>query len=129
MGCRSALLAVVAVSGCASDREQQPLGQVADPADLTGDWTTGAWDLYSTAFIDSTQIVFDNHIDTLYRYNWRLDSNILVLRDILGDELRPALLKLTEDSLVLASMPNHREPLRYSRCEDPARSLPSCGTV
>ena len=118
-------------AGCAgADRDSAPSSVVeelsaeedvdlgADPYALIGVWITGEWALYNTAFIDSSEAVFDNHVDTLFRYSWRIeDGGSLILQDPFGDEVRPSVLKLTDDSLVLGNLPLVDRPVRYLRRE------------
>ena len=128
---RVALVLAALVAGCASaDREPTSApatsergdeGEIdlgADPYALIGVWTTGEWALYNTAFIDSSEAVFGNHVDTLFRYGWRVENGgVLVLQDPFGAEVQPTVLKLTEDSLVLGGLPLVDEPVRYLRRE------------
>ncbi len=64
--------------------------------------------------MDSTAI-FNSLGDTLYRYRFYTDRNMLVLMDINGKETRDKILKLDRDSLIFETLAGHKEIQRYKR--------------
>lgn len=88
-------------------------------ADIVGTWRRPEWDLYRTLYFqaDSTA-VFDNHIDSIYRYTYSVRSDTLVLIDDSTVVYRSPILKLTEDSLVLGGWPEMPGTFGYARIRE-----------
>lgn len=88
-------------------------------ADIVGTWHRPEWDLYRTLYFqaDSTA-VFDNHIDSLYFYAYRVRGDTLVLIYDSTVVHRSPILKLTEDSLVLGGWPEMPGTFGYARIRE-----------
>ncbi|HAI75398.1 MAG TPA: hypothetical protein DCM08_04055 [Microscillaceae bacterium] len=49
---------------------------------LRGRWYLNEWDLYHTLhFINERELVIDNHIDTVFRFQYELQNDTLILYD------------------------------------------------
>jgi hypothetical protein len=83
---------------------------------LVGIWKTPGWNYYHTlSFNPDSTAIFDNHIDTLYRYKYWIESDSLVLRSANGSQFRTSIINLTSDSLVLGGLEYRREILHYKK--------------
>ncbi len=84
---------------------------------LIGTWHLNEWDLYRILYIqDSTHIVIDNHIDTLFYYEYDLRHDTLVLMEKHEKIVNyNKILKLTSDSLVFGNFLDKEGIQRYSR--------------
>tara|TARA_R110000868_G_scaffold407712_1_gene689428 strand:- start:4383 stop:4694 length:312 start_codon:yes stop_codon:yes gene_type:complete len=77
---------------------------------VIGTWSTGDWNMYHTATFTDSTVLFDNHIDTLFRYNYRMNSDSLFIDN---GSLKVSYYFPTSDSLVISGLPNTNNPLRY----------------
>jgi len=85
---------------------------------IQGTWYLNQWNLYNKLYFgkDSTA-VFDNHIDTLYRFTYEVKSNDLVLRDSDGNISHNTIGELTNDTLIFKNLLRKKEAQKYSRIE------------
>lgn len=84
---------------------------------LIGTWYLNEWDLYRIIYIqDSMHLVIDNHIDTLFFYDYALKNDTLVLMGKYGTIVNyNKILKLTSDSLIFENFLDKAGVQRYSR--------------
>jgi hypothetical protein len=83
---------------------------------IIGKWKSTEWNYYKSAIFDSdSSVVFDNHIDTLYRFKYKVDGDTLVLFSNTGIQYRTTIIKLTSDSLVLNGLEKRPNILRYGK--------------
>lgn len=85
---------------------------------IHGTWYLNQWDLYNKLYFDKdSTVVFDNHIDTLYRFIYEVKTNDLVLRDINGSISHNTILELKNDTLIFKNLLVKKDMQRYSRIE------------
>jgi hypothetical protein len=84
---------------------------------LQGTWYGEEKDLYHTIYFqDSTHIVLDSHIDTLFNYEYKLVGSSLYLYKAHGELLNSnRILKLTSDSLIFENLIDKEGIQRYAR--------------
>lgn len=117
-------VAFILLSLCAacSNGQGDRSGQSADssrqtpPESIVGAWTRDTWDLYHTLYFEAdSTVVCDNHIDTLFRFTYRVEGNTLYLRGY-ADTLWPVkIVALSNESLTLEGLPHDSRVLSYRR--------------
>ncbi len=96
-----------------------PPSPIDDGAGIVGTWRRPEWALYHTLYFESdSTAVFDNHIDSLYRYVYSVRSDTLVLLYDSAVVHRSPILELTEDSLVLGGWPDLPGTFGYARAKN-----------
>jgi hypothetical protein len=85
--------------------------------ELIGTWYLNKWDLYHTLYIqDTTHIVIDNHIDTLFYYTYDIKGDTLNLYQKYEELVNHnRILKLTKDSLVFENFLDKADVQRYGK--------------
>lgn len=102
------------LSGCTHAEKTEEI----EADKIQGTWYPNQWDLYNKLyFVNDSTAVFDNHIDTLYRFTYEVKSNALVLRDINGNTFHNTIMKLTRDTLIFKNLLSKKDIQRYSRIE------------
>jgi hypothetical protein len=102
------------LSGCTHAKKTEKIQ--ADK--IQGTWYLNQWDLYNKLYFDDdSTAVFDNHIDTLYRFTYKVKSNELVLRDANGNISHNTILELQNDTLIFKNLLVKKDIQRYSRIE------------
>ena len=90
---------------------------------IIGTWYLNEWDLYNKIYVqDSTHIIFDNHIDTLYVFTYQIKGDTLFLYKRHGELVNYNIIqKLTNDSLVFENLLDKQGIQKYSRVEKPKK--------
>ncbi len=85
--------------------------------ELIGTWYSNEWDLYHTIYVqDSTHLVIENHIDTLFFYDYALRRDTLFIYKKYGQLVSyHPILRLTKDSLIFDGFLDKPAIQRYSR--------------
>lgn len=105
---------VYQLSGCTNAEKADKIQ--ADK--IQGTWYLNQWDLYNKLYFGKdSAAVFDNHIDTLYRFIYEVKSHDLVLRDINGEISHNEIIELTNDTLIFKNLLVKKDIQRYSRIE------------
>lgn len=69
---------------------------------VEGTWYFNQWTDFHTLTFDGYDLIADNHIDTVYRFQYQIAPDTLVLRDGLENiRHKNRIIKLTKDTLIL----------------------------
>ncbi len=100
-----------------TSQERQQAKITFSKSQLIGTWYLNQWDLYKTLYIqDSMHMVIDNHIDTLFFYEYDLKNDTLVLMEKYGKVVNyNKILQLNSDSLIFENFLDKAGIQRYSR--------------
>ena len=81
----------------------------------SGQWFSNKWEMYHTlSFEPGNKLMVDNHVDTLLRYRYVLDKNILWLIHE-KDSIQNKITLRNNHELIFGSFLNSKGELKYSR--------------
>ncbi len=103
------------VSACFTNIYAQTPSPI-NPTDIKGTWYLNKWTLYHTLIIGDHSIEADNHIDTLFRFNYEISNDTLISW---GGEPRQMyknkIISVTKETLVLDGIQSVVGIRTYSR--------------
>jgi len=84
---------------------------------LMGTWYLNEWAIGHTLYFKNDgMLTLDNHIDTLYSFNYTLEGGHLLLLNAAGpQEFSNTILYLSKDTLILKNLMNIQEKRLYTR--------------
>jgi hypothetical protein len=83
--------------------------------DIKGNWYLNKWTMYHTLVFNDKTVFVDNHIDSVFTVNYSLSNDTLILRHYDSTIYKKKIIAITKDTLVIESLNNRKDTLRYSR--------------
>lgn len=82
---------------------------------LIGSWTTGEWEMYHTLIFEDSQLVIDNLIDTIFRFEYHLNGQSLILTDYNNDTITVEIKVFNLPQMTLKGFNSENNLMHYTK--------------